>query len=180
MDGSLSAADVMAAVEAAEQRVRAAMADEDRPGLAAAMADRDRLQAILAPLLAQPQQPEPQQQLAHELAPEEQAFRDALAAAPGGVQKQMVGERLYPLVERGQPQLAGKLTGTLRSKRSGPAISAGGGGGLEHMHSSTCTQARALKHGHSSTCTQAFLVHGHGLAGRDAARLRARRAQACC
>lgn len=36
-----------------------------------------------------------------------------LAAAPPQQQKQMLGERLYPLVHARQPQLAGKITGML-------------------------------------------------------------------
>merc|ERR1719330_29909 len=37
----------------------------------------------------------------------------ALAAAPAGVQKQMLGERLFPAVSRFQPALAGKITGMM-------------------------------------------------------------------
>ncbi|OZJ02302.1 hypothetical protein BZG36_05065, partial [Bifiguratus adelaidae] len=37
----------------------------------------------------------------------------ALAAAPAEQQKQMLGERLYPLVQKPQPELAGKITGML-------------------------------------------------------------------
>jgi len=37
----------------------------------------------------------------------------ALAAAPPGVQKQMLGEKLFPLVARLQPDLAGKITGMM-------------------------------------------------------------------
>jgi len=36
-----------------------------------------------------------------------------LAAAPPEQQKQMLGERLFPLVQRLQPELAGKITGML-------------------------------------------------------------------
>lgn len=35
----------------------------------------------------------------------------ALAAAPPEKQKNMIGERLYPLIYEGQPALAGKITG---------------------------------------------------------------------
>ena len=34
-----------------------------------------------------------------------------LANSPPGMQKQMLGERLYPAVSRLQPELAGKITG---------------------------------------------------------------------
>merc|ERR1719468_1031361 len=37
----------------------------------------------------------------------------ALAAAPAGVQKQMLGEKLFPAVSRFQPELAGKITGMM-------------------------------------------------------------------
>lgn len=45
----------------------------------------------------------------------------ALAAAPPEKQKNMIGERLYPLIYEGQPALAGKITGELSSL----ALSAG-------------------------------------------------------
>merc|ERR1712238_41958 len=37
----------------------------------------------------------------------------ALASAPPDVQKNMIGERLYPLIHNSQPELAGKITGML-------------------------------------------------------------------
>jgi len=37
----------------------------------------------------------------------------ALAAAPAGVQKQMLGEKLYPAISKYQPELAGKITGMM-------------------------------------------------------------------
>merc|ERR1712112_626130 len=37
----------------------------------------------------------------------------ALAAAPPGLQKQMLGERLFPRISRHQPELAGKITGMM-------------------------------------------------------------------
>jgi polyadenylate-binding protein len=37
----------------------------------------------------------------------------ALAAAPAEAQKQMLGERLYPLINAQQPEYAGKITGML-------------------------------------------------------------------
>lgn len=44
-----------------------------------------------------------------------------LAAAPPEQQKQMLGERLFPLVQRLQPELAGKITGEPRSYCGGLA-----------------------------------------------------------
>merc|ERR1719155_385423 len=37
----------------------------------------------------------------------------ALAAAPPNVQKQMIGEKLFPAIARYQPELAGKITGMM-------------------------------------------------------------------
>merc|ERR1740139_1309321 len=37
----------------------------------------------------------------------------ALAAAPPGVQKQMLGEKLFPLISKYQPEAAGKITGMM-------------------------------------------------------------------
>merc|ERR1719326_2360586 len=37
----------------------------------------------------------------------------ALAAAPPAVQKQMIGEKLYPMIAKIQPELAGKVTGMM-------------------------------------------------------------------
>merc|ERR1719491_1105075 len=37
----------------------------------------------------------------------------SLAAAPPGVQKQMLGEKLYPAIAAHQPSLAGKITGMM-------------------------------------------------------------------
>merc|ERR1712196_13938 len=37
----------------------------------------------------------------------------ALAAAPPAVQKQMIGEKLYPAIAKFQPELAGKVTGMM-------------------------------------------------------------------
>merc|ERR1719476_802553 len=36
-----------------------------------------------------------------------------LAAAPPAVQKQMIGEKLFPAISRFQPELAGKITGMM-------------------------------------------------------------------
>jgi polyadenylate-binding protein len=37
----------------------------------------------------------------------------ALAAAPPAMQKQMLGEKLFPLITKYQPELAGKITGRM-------------------------------------------------------------------
>merc|ERR1719236_287747 len=45
--------------------------------------------------------------------PNEPLTAAALAAAPPGMQKQMLGEKLFPLIPRFQPELAGKVTGMM-------------------------------------------------------------------
>merc|ERR1719188_1008369 len=37
----------------------------------------------------------------------------SLAAAPPALQKQMIGEKLYPAIAKHQPELAGKITGMM-------------------------------------------------------------------
>ena len=59
------------------------------------------------PQQMQQQQPPPP-------APHEGALTaSALASASPEVQKNMIGERLYPLIHQSQPELAGKITGML-------------------------------------------------------------------
>lgn len=38
---------------------------------------------------------------------------EALASAPPGQQKQMIGEALFPKIRNMQPEMAGKITGML-------------------------------------------------------------------
>merc|ERR550537_1146081 len=59
-----------------------------------------------APQMPQAQPPQPQ--------PGSQPLNAAvLAAAPPAVQKQMIGEKLYPAISKHQPELAGKITGMM-------------------------------------------------------------------
>merc|ERR1712096_531273 len=53
------------------------------------------------------QQPPPQQQGPQPLT------AATLAAAPAPVQKQMIGEKLFPAISKFQPDLAGKITGMM-------------------------------------------------------------------
>jgi len=61
------------------------------------------------------QQAPPQQQPAPPAAPapHEPLTAAALASASPEMQKNMIGERLYPLIHNSQPELAGKITGML-------------------------------------------------------------------
>merc|ERR1712127_161933 len=55
-------------------------------------------------------QPQPQPQPTGPGAPLTAA---ALASAPPAVQKQMLGEKLFPAIQRFQPEYAGKITGMM-------------------------------------------------------------------
>jgi len=54
----------------------------------------------------------PQQQAVH-VQGQEPLTSTMLAAAPMQEQKQMLGERLFPMIQRMYPELAGKITGML-------------------------------------------------------------------
>merc|ERR1719156_327132 len=56
---------------------------------------------------AQPQAPQPMPAAGNNL------NASVLAAAPPAVQKQMIGEKLYPAIAKYQPELAGKITGMM-------------------------------------------------------------------
>merc|ERR1711874_86636 len=60
----------------------------------------------------QPPQP-PQQQQSPPTGPGAPLTAAALAAAPPGVQKQMLGEKLFPAIAKYQPEMAGKITGMM-------------------------------------------------------------------
>lgn len=55
----------------------------------------------------------PQQQSIPIPGPNEALTPSALAAAPDDMRKQMIGERLFPLIHHQEPELAGKITGML-------------------------------------------------------------------
>ena len=54
--------------------------------------------------------------------PSEPLTVKALAAAPEDMRKQMIGERLFPLIKMQEPQLAGKITGMLLEMDNGELI----------------------------------------------------------
>jgi len=58
----------------------------------------------------QPQQPQQRPPQAAQGGP---LNATALASAPPGVQKQMLGEKIYPAISKYQPELAGKITGMM-------------------------------------------------------------------
>jgi polyadenylate-binding protein len=62
---------------------------------------------------AQRQQQAAQQQAPGPQAPLDERFLAQLNAADKGLQRNMLGERLYPLISAENPQLAGKITGML-------------------------------------------------------------------
>merc|ERR1712176_188610 len=69
-------------------------------------------QGAMPPGAQQPPPPPPQQQ--QQPLPHEGALTaSALASASEEMQKNMIGERLYPLIHQSQPELAGKITGML-------------------------------------------------------------------
>jgi polyadenylate-binding protein len=65
--------------------------------------------AAPAPVMAQPPQPQP----AVFIQGQEPLTASMLAQAPPSEQKQMLGERLFPLIQTWHPELAGKITGML-------------------------------------------------------------------
>merc|ERR1719221_2285759 len=60
----------------------------------------------------QPQQ-QPSQQAPAQPQPGAPLNAATLAAAPPAVQKQMIGEKLFPAISKFQPELAGKITGMM-------------------------------------------------------------------
>merc|ERR1719311_1182436 len=67
-------------------------------------------QGMMRPGMPPQQGPPPQPQPSAPGAPLNAA---SLAAAPPGVQKQMLGEKLFPAIAKLQPELAGKVTGMM-------------------------------------------------------------------
>lgn len=66
------------------------------------------------PQMAGPRMPAaPQMDLASQFDPNGPLTAAALAAAPPAMQKQMLGEKLFPAIARIQPELAGKITGMM-------------------------------------------------------------------
>merc|ERR1711941_31308 len=60
-----------------------------------------------------PQMPPAQPQAAQPPTAGQPLNASVLAAAPPAVQKQMIGEKLYPAIAKYQPEMAGKVTGMM-------------------------------------------------------------------
>lgn len=56
------------------------------------------------------------------ISPNEPLTIKALAAAPEEMKKQMIGEKLFPLIQQAQPELAGKITGMLLEMDNGELL----------------------------------------------------------
>merc|ERR1711936_107305 len=67
----------------------------------------------VVPVAPQPVMQPPQPQPAVFIQGQEPLTASMLAAAPPNEQKQMLGERLFPLISAMHPELAGKITGML-------------------------------------------------------------------
>merc|ERR1719281_2136830 len=65
----------------------------------------------MPPMGARPPMPQPMPQQPQQAGGPLNAA--ALAAAPPAVQKQMLGEKLYPAIQRINPEMAGKITGMM-------------------------------------------------------------------
>merc|ERR1719409_2517283 len=64
--------------------------------------------------MMQQQRPMMQQQMPMQRPPTDGGLTAAtLANAPPGMQKQMLGEKIFPLIARLQPEMAGKITGMM-------------------------------------------------------------------
>ncbi|KAJ8601909.1 hypothetical protein CTAYLR_002698 [Chrysophaeum taylorii] len=70
-------------------------------------------QAMMAGMPPQPPMPQQQQQQQRAVAAQPPLTLTELANASPTLQKNMIGERLYPLIQHSQPDLAGKITGML-------------------------------------------------------------------
>merc|ERR1719351_287912 len=98
-----------AAHAAAAQAAAAAM----RPNFKYTQGVRNVAAPMAAPAAPQVMQQPPQPQPAVFIQGQEPLTASMLAAAPPNEQKQMLGERLFPLISAMHPELAGKITGML-------------------------------------------------------------------
>jgi len=57
-----------------------------------------------------------------QMPPPQEITASSLAAAPPEQQKQLLGERLFPLIHNFEPQLAGKITGMLLEMDNGELL----------------------------------------------------------
>eukprot|EP01049_Picozoa_sp_SAG25_P007428 SAG25_NODE_606_length_6610_cov_5.739671_2_plen_635_part_00 len=91
------------------------MGYQGQPGMPPGMQPGMMQPGMMPPMQQQPPMPMQQQQQQPPPPQQESGGLTAasLAAAPQHQQKQMLGERLYPLIQQAQPELAGKITGML-------------------------------------------------------------------
>merc|ERR1719352_92245 len=82
-----------------------------RPPMSAQQMQQMQMQQMQMQQGGQARPPAQQQQAA--AGPQGSLNAAALAAAPPGVQKQMLGEKLFPAIAKYQPELAGKITGMM-------------------------------------------------------------------
>merc|ERR1711972_569491 len=72
-----------------------------------------QMQGAPRPTMGAPQMPQAQAQAPQPPAPGQPLNASVLAAAPPPVQKQMIGEKLYPAIAKYRPEMAGKVTGMM-------------------------------------------------------------------
>jgi polyadenylate-binding protein len=84
---------------------------QPRPAYKLTANTRNQYPSAIPPQQAQPQQPADSSAVA--MPGQEALTASMLATSSASEQKQMIGERLFPLVQEHQPHLAGKITGML-------------------------------------------------------------------
>jgi len=139
-----------AAIQAAQLQVAAAASGGPRPqNFKYAPGVRNPGQVVAMP---QPMPPQQQPQAAVLIQGQEPLTASMLAAAPPQEQKQMLGERLFPLIQRMFPDLAGKITGMLLENDNSELLHM-----LEHHESlkSKVEEAVAVLQAHQTKSTDA-------------------------
>merc|ERR1712182_44847 len=90
------------------------MGEGGMPGMPGMMPGMKRKGGMPQMQGARPPMPQQQQPMQAAAPQGGQPFNaSTLAAAPPAVQKQMIGEKIYPLIAKIQPDMAGKVTGMM-------------------------------------------------------------------